>query len=622
MNASKFSFAAACLVGALQLATPAFAVVKNPRVVWDNDPAHQAVIGFSRSGTAASTNQHVKYGTSTDESTWQTQATGAARTFKSSVVNYFARLTNLAPDTEYYFRVCDASGCSTPHFFRTSPADDRSMTVIAGGDSRTDRTMRQRGNRLVQKIRPHFVMFSGDFTDDHTASEIDTWLADWQLSYTPATINGVAYKQVYPLVPTVGNHEASDHMFMCSVFGVEADGNTSCTRRDTYFAFNAGTLVRVYTLNSELTSSFANERTAQRNWLNADLPSNQNATRWRFAQYHRPMFPRTSSKPSSTAESVEFASPFDAFRMNLANESDSHLVKYTYPVQLSGSAYQRTEGGTVYIGEGAWGAPIRTADRHAAWGVDEDSFAHLNILSVTATKMEIRTVYMANESTVATLDKAVRDADPLALPAGMRLWEAASVGSVYKLKLDAQGRTAVDTGTTPPDPDPNPNPNPPTGTSTFAAVRDVQVGSKGHYLNGSTITSDNFLQDQQVRGLVAWDLSGLPTNTTVTAARIEINVTDASSGTHYIYNALSAWTEASATYGNSSFTSGARLGTYVPNANGTFSIPLNAAGLNVVRGWINGSVLNHGFVFDPNTDNGVSFTSREGGGGARLVITH
>jgi hypothetical protein len=622
MNTKKFSWAAACLLGAL-VSVPAFAAVKNPRVVWDNDPAHQAVISFTRNGTAASTAQVVKYGTGTDESAWQTQS-AISRTFKTTVVNYIARLTNLTPDTEYFFRVCDASGCSAPHFFRSAPADDRSMTVIAGGDSRTDRTMRQRGNRLVQKIRPHFVMFSGDFTDDHTATEMDTWLTDWLLTYTPATINGIAYKQVYPLVPTVGNHEASDHLFMCSIFGIDGDANGTCTRRDTYFAFNAGTLVRVYTLNSELTSSFANDRTAQRSWLNADLPANQNATRWRFAQYHRPMFPRTSSKPASTAETVEFASPFDSFKMNLANESDSHLVKYTYPVNLSGSAYQRVDGGTVYIGEGAWGAPTRTADRHAAWGVDEDSFAHLNILSVTAAKMEIRTVYMADEAAVATLDKTSRDADPLALPSGMKLWAAGTIGTVYKLKLDAQGRTAVDTGTTTPPTDPNPptNPNPPTGTTTLLAVRDVQVGSKGSYLNGATVTSDNSLGSQQVRALIGWDLSGLPSGTTVTAARIEINVTDASTGTHNLYNALSAWTEASAVYSNSTFTSGAKLGSIVPNANGVVAIQLNAAGLAIVRGWINGSTLNHGFVLDPDTDNGVSFTSREGGNAAKLVITH
>jgi hypothetical protein len=607
---AALALAAALCLPALCVPGEAAAAVKNVRVVWDASPDTQAVIGFSRSGTAASTGPYVKYGTTPAEAGWQTHSTIATRVFKSSLTSYFARLTNLAPDTEYFFRACDASGCTEPHFFRTAPAGERSLTVIAGGDSRTDRAARQRGNRLVQKIRPHFVMFSGDYTDNHSASEVDTWLADWTLTFTPSTLGGIAYRQVYPLVPTVGNHEASDMQFMCTVFGVDADANGACSLRDTYFALDVGRLLRLYTLNTEFGSSQANERTAQRAWLNSDLPARHTDTHWRFAQYHKPMFPRSSSKPASHQIALDWAPAFHDYRMNLVNESDTHLVKYTYPVRLNGSSYEQVDAGTVFIGEGAWGAPVRTADREAPWVVDQESFGHLNILHVTADTLDVRTVVLAQEAAAATLAKAVRDADPLALPDGLGLWDAAGVGTVFSLKRDPEGRTQL---------------NEPTGTgqsTTLAAVRDVSVGSAGFHDNGGTVLADGLDGVQQLRALLGWDLSTLPPQAEPVAVSLQLNVVNTSPGAYQLFAATSAWTEAGATYSHATAT-GALLGTLLPSATGTATLALNGAGVELVRGWLRGTTPNHGVVLvSEGTLDGVDFTSREGGQPARLVINH
>lgn len=115
------------------LAAPssAFAAVKNIRVVWDNNPSSDAVIGFTRDGTTSSA-QYVKYGATTNEASWATNSTVATRTFKSTLVNYFVRLEGLSPNTEYFFKACDNSGCSPAYMFKTAPAVQAPLTFITG----------------------------------------------------------------------------------------------------------------------------------------------------------------------------------------------------------------------------------------------------------------------------------------------------------------------------------------------------------------------------------------------------------------------------------------------------------------------------------------------------------
>lgn len=602
---------------ALLMAGEAAATIKNVRVAWDANPSTEAVIGFSRSGSSSS-GQYVTYGTSTTESSWTTNSTVASRTFKTSLVNYFVRLNSLSPDTEYFFKACDSSGCSAAHMFRTAPAGQKNMTFITGGDSRTNQSQRQQGNRLVAKTRPAFVMFSGDLTDNHSYSEVDTWLTDWLLSYTDTVVNGTTFKQVYPIVPTVGNHEASDMAFVCSVFGVDADKNGSCSLRDTYNAFNIGTMLRVYTLNTEFdSSSYTNERAAQLAWLQSDLPANYTATTWRVAQYHKPMFPRSSSKNAINQIAFDWASTFYNYKLNLGVESDTHLAKYTYPVMPGSSDYTQSTTGTVYIGEGAWGAPTRTADRSSSWIAAQDSFAHINIVQATPTAMDVRTVYLSGEGSTATLAKATRDADPLALPTGLSLWSPSTTGAVYQLKLASDNRTELASGGG------GGGGGGSGSTATLSAVADVTVGSGGYYGNGTTVKPDGDNSGQVQRGLVAWNVSGIPSTSTVSAASLQIQVTNSSTGAYNVYAVTSAWTEAGATYANAQAT-GSLIGSITPSSTGSKTITLNADGIAMVQGWINGTVANNGIVFaSGSTTDGLEFTSREGGSNvAKLVVTY
>ncbi|WP_338847330.1 metallophosphoesterase family protein [Massilia sp. W12] len=439
--------AAACACACL-FSSFSQAATQYTRVLWDADPSQTITIGFS----ASAANPYVKFGTGTDESLWTRVNPARSATFNSSLVSHFSILRNLTPNTAYYFRACDDSGCGSPYWFKTMSNAPANMTFISGGDSRTNRGERQQANQMVAKIRPAFIDFGGDLTDNNTASQMMEWLSDWQMTYSKDTINGIAYQYIPGLVVNVGNHEDNDVQFVCKVFGADSDRNGVCSNRDTYNAFNInGNQIRLYNLNSQFDWAGA-DFSAQTTWLKNDLSSAGASAQWRIGGYHRPALPRTSSKPTVNSGLFSWAQPFYDLKMNIVFESDSHILKMSTPVKpaASGSNYEVASAGTVYLGEGAWGAPKRPADRSANWLVDLDSLSHFNVLQTSGENIIVRTVLFNNGSATA-LTREQRAADPLALPADLPLRSLPVLGTSYKLGRDANGRTTrVDGGGTPP----------------------------------------------------------------------------------------------------------------------------------------------------------------------------
>ncbi|MBI2380169.1 MAG: metallophosphoesterase family protein [Gammaproteobacteria bacterium] len=590
-------------------ASPAQAATQYIRLSWDSDPATAAVLGFSPSGT--STNPYALYGTSTDESAWVRANPDAQRTFASSLTSHFLRLKNLSPDTAYYFRVCDDAGCGQRYWFKTAAASAKDQTFVAGGDSRTNTANRQQGNRLVAKVRPEFVLFGGDLTANNTASEMSAWLADWALSFSSDTINGLAYQRVYPIVPTVGNHEDYNQQFVCTVFGVDADGNGQCSNRDTYNAFSlGGGQLRIYTLNTELAlSGYEADWAAQNQWLSTDL-AGASGVSWRLAQYHKPMFPRTTTKPAIQDSSFTWIQDFYDHKLNLAVESDSHLVKYTYPVQPSGQDYIKATAGTVYLGEGAWGAPRRTADRVSPWIADQDSFDHFNVLQLSGSKLLVRTLRFDGEASTGALSRDERAANPLALPTGMSLWIPANVGEAYSLERDAQGRTTVSAGS-----------GGGTGTITVAASADVTVGSQGRRTDTTSLAADGSDAGEALRGLVYFPLAGkLPAGAVITGAKLRFKVSNYSKGSYGYYAATSAWTETGATWAQAA--TGALWLQHTPSSKTTYTLSLSASVLSQLQSWAEGTG-NFGLVIkDEGTSDGLAITSSETSTAPALVIDY
>ena len=326
--------------------------------------------------------------------------------------NTFVRLTNLRPDTVYYFVIRDSQGTSRRLWFRTSPSDNSRISLIAGGDSRNNRTPRQNANLLVSKLKPNAVLFGGDMTDDDTNGQWNDWFEDWQLTISR---DG----QIFPIIAARGNHEDSNR----SIYNLFDTPSTNV-----YYGITFGNdLLRVYTLNTEI--SISGDQTT---WLRNDLTATK--TKWKIAHYHKPMRPHTFFKRDGTSQYRNWAQLFYDRGMNLVVECDAHTVKSTWPIRPStGSGNDEgfvrdNERGTVYVGEGCWGAPLRSNNDNKRWTRDSGRFNQFKWIFIDQDKIETRTIKVDNAPQVGE----VSDTNRFRLPSQLDVWNPAN-GSVVTI---------------------------------------------------------------------------------------------------------------------------------------------------------------------------------------------
>ncbi len=325
--------------------------------------------------------------------------------FASGMNNHFARLQGLQPNTVYYFVIVDSDGPSRPMSFRTAPDDPGlRLSIIAGGDSRNHREACQDANRMVGKLRPHVVLFNGDMTNEDSDAEWITWFDDWQL-----TIGSDG--RIFPVIVARGNHEQSNQVLV-NLFDVPSPM--------VYYALTlGGSLLRVYTLNSMIPPGGE-----QHAWLDRDLREQGQVT-WKFAQYHLSTRPHTSRKYDMEDQMLHWSTLFHKYEVQLAIESDAHVVKATWPVRPSrepGSdqGFIRDDlRGTVYLGEGTWGAPLRANDDDKAWTRNSASFNAFFWIFVDEYGVEVRTIKTDGSSRVSEVDHA----DPFRAPSGLVVWQ-------------------------------------------------------------------------------------------------------------------------------------------------------------------------------------------------------
>lgn len=388
----------------LFICTFSFANNDKYRLILNSDPATTIMIAWNQT---SGSNPVVYYDTvdhgDTDHTLYSYSKTVDRSTSYKGMENQFASLTGLTPDTNYYFIIHDSEGNSQRFWFKTAPDDLSRLSFIAGGDSRNNRTPRQAANTLVSKLKPHAVLFGGDMTNSSTDAEWQNWFDDWQLT---TASNG----RMFPIVPARGNHENTNNVY--NLFNTTSDS-------DSYYALTFGdNLYRIYTLNSEISVS-GNQLT----WLQNDLEANTNII-WKSAQYHKPMRPHYTGKSEGDAQYNAWSQLFYDNGVRLVMESDTHTVKTTWPLEPSSEpgndmGFIRNDiNGTVYVGEGCWGAPTRAADDEKDWTRNMGQFNQFKLIWVSTTEIEVRTIDVDNAADVGENT----DNNPFNLPSNLDVW--------------------------------------------------------------------------------------------------------------------------------------------------------------------------------------------------------
>lgn len=351
---------------------------KRFRCMWRTDPATSMVVGWDQEAgdNPVLFYDVIDFGSNVDA--YRNQRRPDRIILSRGMNNHFVRLSGLQPNTVYYFIVKDNRSVSQRYSFKTAPnTPNERLSIIAGGDSRNNREARRDANQLVSKLRPHCVVFDGDMTGGDTAPEWREWFDDWQ-----ETIGSDG--RIFPIIPARGNHER-ENSSITELFDVISS--------DVYYALTlGGNLFRIYTLNTLIAPG-----ESQRIWLEGDLRASSNVI-WKMAQYHQAMRPHTRAKPEQDELWLHWAPLFHKYGVNVVMESDAHVVKTTYPIRPdngpgSDEGFIRDDKtGSVYIGEGCWGAPLRDNNDNKSWTRASGRFNQFKWIFVDREKIEIRTI--------------------------------------------------------------------------------------------------------------------------------------------------------------------------------------------------------------------------------------
>jgi hypothetical protein len=161
------------------------------------------------------------------------------------------------------------------------------------------------------------------------------------------------------------------------------------------------------------------------------------------------------------------------------------------------------------------------------------------------------------------------------------------------------------------------------------------IASADTYLNSASTTTNYGTSDPllaegspQSSALMKWDFSSIGTGTHVNSVSMKLNIVGATFDTYNLYQVKRNWTENGATWNtydgtNNWTTAGANdttndisatvLGSADAEATGSYTFTLNAAGISVVEGWVNGTTPNYGMLFmnDAGALDGVDFSYKE-----------
>lgn len=408
------------------------------RLVWNDDPTTTMTIAWDQ---LRGNDPVVYYGQKDFGSDWKKypnsqKPTGIVPNYLG-MNNTFAKLKGLQPDRTYYFIIKDSESTSRRFWFRTAPDRPKPFTFICGGDSKSSGTAHEASilsNKMVAILRPLFVIFDGDYCNSTSPEQWQLWLNDW------ANFAIAKDGRIFPLLPVHGNHEDGDKSVLNKLFNVPYQNGDD---ENIFYSVSFGhEFFHFVALNSQV-----NPEGHQRKWLEKDLRSHKKF-KYIFAAYHKPFRPHTGKKPNKDFQYEQWAPLFYKYGLDIALEGDSHMSKITFPVRPSsepGSSegfIRDDKNGTMYIGEGSWGATPRPNDDDKSWTLRSGSFNQIKWIQVfpemnnKPSHIDIRTVITATRNKEGELISHIEDVPALdegrefIVPANIDLYAPPPYGAV------------------------------------------------------------------------------------------------------------------------------------------------------------------------------------------------
>jgi hypothetical protein len=336
------------------------------------------------------------------------------------VTDHAVTLTDLAPDTKYYYAIGDAGGVlagGADCHFTTPPSGNKPVRIWAIGDAGTASA----GSFGVLAVRDAYAAFTG-------ARPTDVWLMLGDNAYysgTDAEYQAAVFDvfgsllRTTPVWPTLGNHETyapgpGGQLAYFDIFSLPQDGRAGGvpSGNERYYSFNYAN-VHFVCLDSEI--SDAGPEGAMQLWVEQDLAAATND--WIIAYWHSPPYSKGSHNSDTEGALItmrqQIVPLLETYGVDLVLCGHSHSYERSYLLhghygssgtlqpsmlldpgdgQPAGSgAYAKSPGGpgAVYIVAGSSGWTSGGALNHPAMFVGLNRLGSL-VLDIDGDRLEAK----------------------------------------------------------------------------------------------------------------------------------------------------------------------------------------------------------------------------------------
>ncbi|VUD47626.1 Alkaline phosphatase [Thalassocella blandensis] len=156
------------------------------------------------------------------------------------------------------------------------------------------------------------------------------------------------------------------------------------------------------------------------------------------------------------------------------------------------------------------------------------------------------------------------------------------------------------------------------GFENYRGTDDTYIASgapTGNWGNAADLNADgDDGENGELVALLKWDISSLPTNAVISVVDINLEIFNTSPGEYKVYAMNGEWTETEVNWNSANLSTqqGNQIGMMYPSTSGSYTLGLNAEGLERVQQWVNGLTTNNGLLIrSAGTTDGVDLRSSE-----------
>jgi len=319
-------------------------------LTWTGDPSTTMTVTWRTDSTIASGLVQFQEGTKLTGDSLKAEA--QAQDFKTDLGTtriFSTTLTNLAPNTEYVYRVGEGDHWSELHSFRTTDPEAKSFKFLVFGDSQSPATgsdpygiwRETVHNAFKANPDASFIVNVGDLVDFGQEE------AHWNGWFAAA--KGVI--DTIPAMAVAGNHESYGQRqigkpsYFTSQFFLPPNGPS--TLKNQAYSFNHGP-VHLIALDSQGAEQkrYGDILSIQQSWLESDLTTNNSD--WKLAFFHRSPYGVKSNRDEAEVRDA-FCPILERHHVALVFSAHDHGIKRTHPIQNGIPTDDPSEGTIYYV---------------------------------------------------------------------------------------------------------------------------------------------------------------------------------------------------------------------------------------------------------------------------------